>query len=192
MSGASTSLQALVDDTGAGTADPVEMANSLRDHWGTVFAERSIDKQLLDKWLKNATFPPQQKDVLLPGSAQWQVTREEVEAAIQQSGDGMPGPDRIPYEAWRKLGTLAIHILTEAAQALAGGSAQILLGRANTADSSDEGGHDFNLGILYCLPPKLEGIDADLGEYYEAVATRPLSLVNTDNQLLANAARIRW
>jgi hypothetical protein len=192
MPGASTSLQAMVDDTGAVTADPEEMATSLRDHWGTVFAERSIDKQLLDKWLKNATFPPQEKDLLPPGSAQWQVTREEVEAAIQQSGDGMPGPDRIPYKAWRKLGTLAIDILAEAAQALAGRDAQDLVRRAYATDSNNEGGHDFNLGILCCLPKKRTGIDADLGEYYEAAATRPLSLVNTDNRLLANAARIRW
>ena len=32
----------------------------------------------------------------------------------------------------------------------------------------------------------------DVGTYYSADATRPLSIVNTDNRLLASAARLAW
>ena len=39
---------------------------------------------------------------------------------------------------------------------------------------------------------KRSGTHEALGDYYEAPSTRPLSIVNTDNRLLANAARIRW
>ena len=51
---------------------------------------------------------------------------------------------------------------------------------------------DTTLGILCCLPKKKTGVDEEAGDYYAADATRPLSIVNTDNRILANAARNRW
>ena len=191
--GASTSLSAMKDAAGNITADPEEMADILRAHWGSVFTKQNIDKQLLEKWISNATLRDD-GDRLPPTSApEWKVTREEIELAVKQSGDGMPGPDRIPYKAWRKLGTLAVDILHGAIEGLASDGANELLRQAYyTGSGTDASGHDFNLGILCCLPKKVTGIDEELGEYYDASATRPLSLVNTDNRILASAARIRW
>ena len=45
-------------------------------------------------------------------------------------------------------------------------------------DSEDD--HDFNLGILCCLPKKKTGDDPEHGEYYAADATRPLTIVNIE------------
>ena len=43
-----------------------------------------------------------------------------------------------------------------------------------------------------CLPKKPSGVDEDGHTYFDPSATRPLSLVNTDNRLLAAAARYKW
>ena len=49
---------------------------------------------------------------------------------------------------------------------------------------------DFNQAFLCCLPKKVSGHDAAVGDYYDPQNTRPLSLVNTDNRLIANAYRL--
>ena len=48
------------------------------------------------------------------------------------------------------------------------------------------------MGLLCCLPKKPSGADPTTGEYYSAENTRPLSIVNTDNRLIANSYRLRW
>ena len=55
-----------------------------------------------------------------------------------------------------------------------------------------EDGHSFNLGTLCCLPKKPSGTDCALGDFFAADCTRPLCIVNTDDRLIANAARLRW
>ena len=52
--------------------------------------------------------------------------------------------------------------------------------------------HSYNLGLLCCLPKKPSGHSADGSPYYTADHTRPLSIVNCDNRLVASAMRIRW
>ena len=64
----------------------------------------------------------------------------------------MPGPDGIPYIAWRQSGQLAIRALWEAADALQSTSGENSLHELN--DGSDPDGHDFNLGTLVCLGKK--------------------------------------
>ena len=56
-------------------------------------------------------------------------------------------------------------------------------------DSSCPPPAEFNLSFLCCLPKKPTGIQDGIGAYYDATQTRPLSLVNTDNRLIANAYR---
>ena len=52
--------------------------------------------------------------------------------------------------------------------------------------------HDFNISYLFCLPKKPAGQLDDGTDYYDAEATRPLALVNTDNRIVAAAAKRRW
>ena len=49
---------------------------------------------------------------------------------------------------------------------------------------------DFNASFLCCLPKKPSGHDPVEGDYFKPSATRPLSLVNTDNRLVAGAFRL--
>ena len=102
-----------------------------------------------------------------------------MELAIKTSNNSAPGPDGIPYAAWRNAGRQAAIILLEAITQL-------------QEDESDNSSvpDNFNASYLCCLPKKPSGTDPNLGEYYLPSATRPLSLVSTDNRLIASALRI--
>ena len=60
------------------------------------------------------------------------------------------------------------------------------------AYAQEDGLHSFNLSSFICLPKKKTGTDELLGDYYDPASTRPLVVVNTDNRLMANAARLQW
>ena len=189
--GTTTSLKAMRTPDGRVTVDPGEMAAVLQDHWGTTFSARSIHEDKLQAWLSEV-FPDGGQGRTVTGlpeptSARWHVEREDVEKAIKASSDTMPGPDGIPYAAWRALGPLGIDILFDAAEVLATPD-----GPQRMQDAADGENHEFNLGILCCLPKKVTGTDATAGDFYSAENTRPLSIVNTDNRLITNAYRLRW
>ena len=124
-------------------------------------------------------------------SETWNIRREDVAKAIETSKDTMPGPDRIPYIAWRRLGDSALNVLYESAQALSLDDGVQLLVDAAGLDT-EEGQRDFNWGVLCCLPKKAVGTHPTHGEYFTPENTRPLSIVNTDNRIIASACRIRW
>ena len=170
------------------------MTNILREHWGQVFDQKSIDTELLGTWLNEVL--PRRNDLLaergLPSkrSTLWKIRRKDVEDAIKAPSKTMPGPDGIPYKAWQVLGPLGIDLLYEATKALGSDDGARMLQEAEIA--SDEKGHTFNLALLCCLPKKPIGIDPILGEFYSPASTRPLAIVNTDNRLIASAMRRRW
>ena len=55
-----------------------------------------------------------------------------------------------------------------------------------------EGGHEFNAGLMACLPKAATGVTDDGEDIYAAADTRPLSIGNADNRLMCSAARLRW
>ena len=48
----------------------------------------------------------------------WTMTRKDMHRAIKHSGSSSPGPDGIPYLAWRSLGGLGTNCLYDVARAL--------------------------------------------------------------------------
>ena len=169
------------------------IASSLRDHWETAFQQAPVDEADLQTWLQDVFPRTSSSDSASglppPHSAQWEIQREDVVEAISLSGSSSPGPDGIPYLAWKCLGSLGVDTLWNALRALLStdGAAQLLHAYSDRCLN----GHDFNLGILVCLPKKASGSLDDGTSYYTAANTRPLSIVNTDNWLLASAVRIR-
>ena len=121
----------------------------------------------------------------------WVVSHKEIRSAIKSARDSMPGPDGIPAKAYKILGEYAVHILFDAAKALGTESHADLLLEAY-ADRSEQDKHCFNASLLCCLPKKPHRTDPESGEVYRGEDTRPLSLVNTDNRIIASAARIKW
>jgi exonuclease III len=191
--GAASALNAVCTADGSITTEPVAMADALRSHWGPTFAARAIDGDMLNAWLQEV-YPDGGSGYAVSGlpcptSDAWRVDRESIEKAVTISSDSMPGPDGIPYVAWRCLGPLGIDILLDAASTLASPDGPRLMQNANGASSDD---HEFNLGILCCLPKKASGNDPTVGHYHAAENTRPLSIVNTDNRLIANAYGLKW
>ena len=60
----------------------------------------------------------QQRPPLDTTRESWKLRKEDIAFAIHYSGNTMPGPDQIPYAAWRHSGDLALQILWEVAEVL--------------------------------------------------------------------------
>ena len=115
------------------------------------------------------------------------ILLEHVQHAIKVAPGTAPGPDGIPYMAWKRLGPLAATILHKAIQRLGEDNSHSALCSMNGNDDLQE--HLFNLGYMVFLPKKPAGSDPIHGDYYTASDVRPIVIVNTDNKLMASAMR---
>jgi hypothetical protein len=84
-----------------------------------------------------------------------------------------------------------VDVLWKATHALTDAESEHTL-REAYHDEGESQQHDFNLGRLVCLVKTISGCHEELGEYCIPEGTRPLSIVNTDNRIITNAARLRW
>ena len=125
------------------------------------------------------------------GDSAWKIPRKAIKTALHCSKNSMPGPDGIPAAAFKALGELAVDVLHGVTVSLCSARHKDLLGEAYR-DRCTEGQHNFNLSLLCCLPKKPYGTDPEQGEFYRGEDTRPLALVNTDNRIIASAARVAW
>ena len=214
--GQTSSLNAVQTDDGDVSTDPAIIAKALQAHWSKIFSSRPIDSNLLARWLDSLPslrlpdVSATNADTSEPTRAnqhgrrhtdrthltdqpmdRWNINREDIEEAIKVAGKTSPGPDKLPYSAWKQLGALGVDTLWAATQDLSTDEANQLLQDAYW-DEADDGTHNFNLGNLVCLPKKPSGHHDDVGEYFTSEATRALSIVNTDNRIVANAARLKW
>ena len=171
------------------------MARALKEHWERTFAATPIDEEALEHWLHD-TLPNKGRgegnhdSLPPPDSHLWKIRRKDVAKAVRLSNNSAPGPDGIPYLAWRKLGNIGIDYLFQAVKCLTTEE-----GKQCMSDASPDlphGQHTFNAGLLCCLPKKPTGQTGDGHQYFAPDATRPLTLVNCDNRLVASAARFRW
>ena len=155
---------------------PIDIASLLKQHWGGVFCRRPVDLTNMRNWgvHRFASFP---QAGLHAEHSKWQLRLSHVVEAIRTSGDSSPGPDGIPYRAWRKLEDFVAPILYDAA---------LSMQESSTIDELPPG---FNHSHLCCLPKKPAGTHPAFGEFYTAAKTRPMSLINTDNRLLASSYR---
>merc|ERR1711954_100720 len=104
------------------------------------------------------------------------LSAERIADAIAHSGRSAPGPDGIPYEAYKRYAP-ATDILQDA---------YAFLQSHRSPDFLPPG---FNHSRLICFPKKVAGHDENLGDYYTPESTRPLSIVSTDNRLMASASK---
>ena len=121
----------------------------------------------------------------------WRIRRKDIESAIRHSGNSAPGPDGIPFKAWRALGPLGVSIFYDVAKCLEMDDAQSSL-TAAYYDITEDGTHHYNHSLLVCLPKKSTSATADGTKAFTTSNTRPLSIVNCDNRIVASAARSRW
>ena len=126
---------------------------------------------------------------LVSDPAAWLISRTDIEKAIRNTTKSAPGPDGIPYAAWRALGPLAVDALHQAAQTLEGSEGLAQLGDAFPLNGDMRS--DFNAAIMVFVP-KAAPLRSEAGvSYTTANDLRPLSKVNIDSRLLASALCIR-
>ena len=149
------------------------MAKMLTEYWGDVLTNKPVDNSLLASWLRDLTqkMPP-------PSDPWWTLTVDNVLEALHRCHETAPGPDGIPYGAFKKLGKYAASFLFDAAEDL------------QDPDMQAAVPPDFNYAFLCCLPKVASRTDATHGDVHAPSRTRPLSVVDTDNRLIANAYRL--
>jgi len=182
--GTCNSIAAMLCVDGRLVTEASDIAQELRRHWHQIFQAKPIDGELLQNWLHDELHGEKAFD---PEDEGFKLLLQDVQKSIKNAPATMPGPDGIPYLAWKRMGVLGADCLFHAAIALSkDGSGDYLAGADH---QSGEGKHNFNLGNMVFLPKKAAGCDPNLGDFYTAGDTRPLVLVNTDNRIIAGAIR---
>ena len=102
---------------------------------------------------------------------QLRPTRDIVKEAIGEFGSSAPGPDSVPFEVYKAMGETAVELFLETANAM--------------LDGLVSPGDDFNLALMVCIPKCADGVSGDGQAYFEPSSTRPISVVDASNRILA-------
>jgi hypothetical protein len=157
------SLAAVIDTEGIPQSSPESAAELLEDHWRPVFAEKVITAEAA---LQLMPFIQQ-----VPPGLQWVVDREGFHEVMAKPRDSAPGPDGIPFGAWRAAGSALYDVMYEAFISFTNGA------------PLPEHFNDCNLAFI----PKG---DSPADQHLVArtpSTTRPISLSNTDSKYFALA-----
>jgi len=188
--GSNSALAAVRDSDGEVHTDVKEMAKVLKKYWQDVFSDKKIDLRLLDAWIEEEAGDPEGMQEKLKALSQecWDLLPEDVHRAVRSAGKSAPGPDGLPYAAWKSLGILGESILWKAGVLLMSEQGEEALESAFGRGVS--GSAEFNKALMVFLPKKPSGT-WEGNSFFDPQDTRPLSIVNTDNRLIANAVRLR-
>jgi hypothetical protein len=151
--------------TGKPCFDRSEKVDLLNAHWEKVFSPKPFSQEAYDSSMKDyrCTFP----------SIDWTLDLIYLENWLRKPKKSSPGPDGIPFVAFSAVLTISKLVLGECAKDLLDGG-----------DPPD----DFNFATLVLLPKK-PSVEVDGTMWYAPKDTRPISIVNTDNRLIANVFR---
>ena len=214
LPGNTSCIGGIMKEDGEVTGEAGPMAKAIIQHWAKVFSSKAIDEDLLKKWLEEVrpqrsrecnlndadkvtekgdpharTHPPRR--AIPQERTRWKPKRRNIIKALRQAGNSSPGPDGVPFAAWRALGSAGVDLLQEIAGAVRSQYSHDALVEAYH-DECTSGQHNFNLSALVCLPKTPEGEDPNLGAYYTPKELRPLAIVNCDNRIIASATRWAW
>ena len=140
------------------TSDPKEMAELVKEPLARIWAKHKT-KIRPKKWLKfySNTIPKE----LMPNLP----NIDDAEDAIASTNDSCPGPDGIPFSAYRAIKRHAAPVIVKLFKKL-----------------TEEGTNipeDFNHGLLFLIPKTDSGLPLD---------TRPISVTNAINRIIAKLA----
>ena len=178
--GSCAKIGAIQTQEGAIASDPQHMADVLRRHWASVFSARGVDLDLLRQWVADDIAARRVENNLQEAMRGAQIERKHVATAVSRSNDSAPGPDGVPYLAWRLLKEDAIDVLYDAIRAMAQEDGPFhMTGRYA----------DFNHCLLLFSQEKNVG-EGDMASVYSPEGVRPLNVTNTDNRLVASSIRV--
>ena len=109
------------------------------------------------------------------------MRKKDIKRALEQSNNSAPGPDGIPYGAWRGLGDLVATVIHGAFLDLSSDEGQELMQRDYP---------NFNESLLFFLKKKPVDVTDEGAEVYDPEGVRPLNVTNADNRLIASAIRL--
>jgi len=145
-------------------ASDAEGAAALVSHWAPVFSRRLCDRSCWPDWTS---------EILPAPTVDWVLPPEDFFRLVRATHDSAPGPDGIPYAAWRALPDSCLH-------ALYGVYLDLLAGAVEPAS--------LNEGLTTFIPKGSSSPhDSSEAVVRPAAATRPITLSNTDAKLLALA-----
>ena len=191
--GQTTTIKAMENSQGVIVTSGADIAEALASHWKDTFTARRVNPEQLRQWLAEDAREDGRMIAAARGiarnSVNWEVTRKDIARAIRSAPRSSPGPDGIPYSAWRRLGHLAEHVLRDSIQVLSGPGGLSALWAAFPADA--QGNTPFNSATMAFIPKKVAHESEDGQRFFKPHEVRPLSIMNTDNRLMANAVRMR-
>ena len=145
----------LRNDEGEEITDPDMMANITKKFWGKLFLKRKLKYNNINRAIKRNYGP---KSIVVPPT---EITKKMVSRTINGMGKTAPGPDNIPFKAYKVVNEEATEVFYYIIQAMMHGKLPP---------------EKFNHSIFHLLPKKGTGYIAD---------TRPLSVSNTYNRIIA-------
>lgn len=170
---------------------PLEVAAAIKEHWAEVFRARPTEPSAMEAAFARDEADPNGMAAALrrfPARA-WRVQPADIRRAIASACRSAVGPDGVPYSAWKALGPLSLEVLASAARSLEDASCANLIEEAFPLDGEVSA---FNAALLICIPKKIVHLSPEGTPYHLPSQLRPLTIVNTDNRLLASAARYRY
>ena len=88
------------------TTDPEEIAMVLKDHWAKTFAAKPTCAVTRSRWIEEDRDNRPATHFAGPND-NWKLTVKDFKRALQCSNNSSPGPDGIPFGAWRAIKRLA-------------------------------------------------------------------------------------
>ena len=164
--GGTSEIAALKTSIGNIVTETWEIAAELNCHWQKVFEKKDTDCELRRRWLEEL------RDKLKAPKEKLRPTKEIVEKAIRDAAPSSSGPDGIPFEVYKVMGQTAVDLFLEISNSM--------------FDQTDAPADDFNLAYMVCISKEDEGISADGMPYCSAGGTRPISIVDAANRVLAS------
>jgi hypothetical protein len=157
------SLATIVDHNGIPQARTEDAAKLLEQYWSPVFRAKTIDPEAAVQVMPHTP--------KVPRGIVWRIDRTLFGELVARPRDGAPGPDGLPYAAWRCAGPAFSDILYEAYEAFMDGGALP---------------DDFNECLLVFIPKGDE--PGDRGTVARSPdLVRPISLSNTASKFFALA-----
>ena len=168
--GGSIDVAAIKDSDGNVYTDPAGIATVLHTHSQSVFDMKDTDAELRAKWLRD--FPP-----LFAGTIDdLKPTLGDVETVLKQLPTSACGLDGIPFQAYGGVRKLAARVIKAVVDSMLSGTADIP--------------NDFNWAILICIGKSSSEFTEEGEAVYSADNTRPISIVDASNRLIASVFRI--
>ena len=145
------------------TRDPESMMSTLCQQWSSTFAEKSVDLSGARDFLKRFATRFDTSSVSPP-------SKQNLRDFLELVSDSAPGPDGIPYSAWKAAGETGVETLYQICLSLQSGRPPPIR---------------FNFSLVLFLTKGESELDS-IEVIRKAQDTRPISLKNSDNKIVTS------